>query len=80
MNKKTVDLGFAVCLMIAGITGIINGVMRIADIAVPDALRVMLGVISLIDVPVLVFFSVRKIINHRDSKGSLYRRSAGGSK
>ena len=69
MKKKTVDLGFAVCLMISGITGIINGVMRIADIAVPGALRITLGVISLITVPVLVFFSVRKIINYRDSKG-----------
>lgn len=69
MNKKTVDLGFAVCLMITGITGIINGVMGIAGIDVPDALRITLGVISLITVPVLVFFSVRKIINYRDSKG-----------
>ena len=67
MNKKTVDLGFAVCLMITGITGIINGVMGIADIAVPDALKITLGIISLITVPVLAFFSVWKI---RNSKGS----------
>lgn len=70
MNKKTVDLGFAVCLMIAGVIGIINGVMGIAGVAVPDALRITLGVISLIDLPVLAFFSVWKIKNARNSKGS----------
>lgn len=69
MNKKTVDLGFAVCLMISGVVGIINGVMGIAGIDVPDALRITLGVISLITLPVLGFFSVRKIKNYRDSKG-----------
>lgn len=69
MNKKTVDLGFAVCLMLAGITGIINGVMGIAGIDVPDALRITLGIISLITMPALGFFSVRKIMNYRGSKG-----------
>ena len=69
MNKKTVDLGFAICLMLSGIVGIINSVMGIAGIDVPDALRVTLGVISLIDLPVLAFFSVWKIKNYRDSKG-----------
>lgn len=68
MNKKTVDLGFAICLMIAGIVGIINGAMGIAGIAVPDALRITLGVISLITLPALGFFSVRKIIIYRSSK------------
>lgn len=68
MNKKTVDLGFAVCLIISGIVGIINGVMGIADIDVPDALRITLGVISLITLPVLGFFSVWKIKNYRDTK------------
>lgn len=70
MNKKTVDLGFAVCLIIAGITGIINGVMGIAGIDAPDALRITLGVISLITMPALGFFSVWKIKNARNSKGS----------
>lgn len=70
MNKKTVDLGFAICFMIAGIVGIINGVMGIAGIAVHDALRITLGVISLITMPVLGFFSVWKIKNARNSKGS----------
>ena len=70
MNKKTVDLGFAVCLMIAGITGIINGVMGIAGIDVPDALRITLGIISLITMPALGFFSVWKIKKSIDSKGS----------
>lgn len=70
MNKKTVDLGFAVCLMISGVIGIIHGVMGIAGVAVPDALRITLGVISLIDLPVLAFFSVWKIKNARNSKGS----------
>ena len=69
MKKKTVDLGFAVGLILSGIIGIINGVMGIADVPVPDALRVTLGVIALIDVPVLAFFSVWKIKNYRDSKG-----------
>lgn len=69
MNKKTVDQGFAVCLMLAGITGIISGVMGIAGIDVPDALRITLGIISLITLPALGFFSVRKIKNHRGPKG-----------
>lgn len=69
MNKKTVDLGFAVCLMLAGVVGIINGVMGIAGIDVPDALRITLGIISLITMPALGFFSVRKIMNYRGSKG-----------
>ena len=69
MNKKTVDLGFAVCLMLAGVVGIINGVMGIAGVEVPDALLITLGVISLITMPALGFFSVRKIINYRSSKG-----------
>lgn len=69
MNKKTVDLGFAVCLMISGVVGIINGVMGIAGVDVPDALRITLGVISLITLPALGLFSVRKIINYRNSKG-----------
>ena len=69
MSKKTIDLGFAVCLIIAGVVGIINGVMGIADADVPDALRITLGVISLITTPALAFFSVRKIIIYRGSKG-----------
>lgn len=56
--------------MIAGITGIINGVMGIAGIDVPDALRITLGIISLITMPALGFFSVWKIKKSIDSKGS----------
>lgn len=69
MNKKTVDLGFAICLIIAGITGVINGIMGIADVDIPDALRITLGVTSLITMPALGFFSVWKIKNARGSKG-----------
>lgn len=61
MKKKTVDLGFAVCLMISGIIGIITGVLGIAGIDAPDMLTRTLGVISLIDLPVFGFFSVWKI-------------------
>lgn len=68
MNKKTVDLGFAVCLMLAGFTGVINGIMGIAAVDVPDALRITLGVISLITMPVLGFFSVWKIKNYRGNQ------------
>lgn len=68
MSKKTVDIGFAVCLMISGIIGIIAGVFGIAESGIPDALRITLGVVSLIDLPALGFFSVRKIINGRGSK------------
>lgn len=68
MKKKTVDLGFAVCLMISGIIGMITGVTGITDSALPDALRRTLGVVSLIDLPVLVFFSVWKIKLHNSSK------------
>lgn len=68
MSKKTIDIGFAVCLMISGIVGLIHGVAGIAGLDIPDAAVRALGIISLIDLPVLVFFSVRKIINGRGSK------------
>lgn len=68
MKKKTVDLGFSVCLMISGIIGIINGVAGIAGIDIIDALTRTLGVISLINLPVLAFFSVWKIKLHNSSK------------
>lgn len=61
MNKKTVDIGFAVCLMISGIIGITHGVAGIAGVELPGALIRTLGVISLIGLPVLGFFSVWKI-------------------
>jgi len=68
MKKKTDDLGLAVCLMISGIIGMITGVAGITDSALPDALRRTLGVVSLIDLPVLAFFSVWKIKLHNSSK------------
>lgn len=68
MKKKTVDLGFAVCLMISGIIGIVNGIAGIAGVELPDALIRTLGVISLIGLPVLAFFSVWKIKLYNDSK------------
>lgn len=61
MKKETVDLGFAVCLMISGIIGIVHGIAGIASVELPDALIRTLGVISLIDLPVLAFFSVWKL-------------------
>lgn len=69
MKKKTVDLGFAVCLMISGIIGIVNGIAGIiAGFELPSVFIRTLGVISLIDLPVLVFFSVWKIKLHNSSK------------
>lgn len=61
MSKKTIDLGFAFSLMLSGIIGLTTGISGIADIDVPDALRITLGIISLIDLPFLAFFSVWKI-------------------
>ncbi|MCM1166781.1 MAG: hypothetical protein NC299_07650 [Lachnospiraceae bacterium] len=67
LNKKTVDLGFAASLMISGIIGITMGVTGILDVEIPDALRIIIGVISLIDVAALGFFSVLKIKNAKGS-------------
>lgn len=68
MSKKTIDLGFAICLMLSGIIGLSTGISGIADIDVPDVLRRILGIISIIDLPCLAFFSVMKIKNSRSAK------------
>lgn len=69
MKKKTVDLGFAVCLMISGIIGIVNGIAGIiAGFELPSVFIRTLGVISLINLPMLGFFSVWKIKLHNSSK------------
>lgn len=70
MNKKTVDLGFAICLIVSGLIGIIHGVAGIAGAELPDALIRVLGIVSIADLPVLGFFSVWKIKNAGRSKRS----------
>ena len=64
---KAIDILWATSLFVIAIVSLILTIMSIAKFAMPDALRITLGVLDLIAIPVLVFTTVRKIIENKKS-------------
>ena len=64
---KAIDILWVTSLFVIAIVSLILTIMSIAKFAMPDALRITLGVLDLIAMPVLVFTTVRKIIENKKS-------------
>ena len=65
MNSRTIDIIYAVSLIIVGIVSIISGVSGILGADMPDALRRVLGAAALIALAALAFSGVTKLKNRK---------------